>query len=281
MSDGARDDAGRPPIALTIAGSDSCGGAGIQADLKTFAINGVYGASVVTALTAQNTRGVQQVHVPPAAFVGAQITAVLEDLPVDAIKTGMLATADIVQTVAGAVRQRPEVPLVVDPVMVATSGDRLLQPDAISALVDGLIPHAWLLTPNRPEAAVLLDTAPAQSIGEAERQAWDLLRLGCAAVLLKGGHPAGAAAAEAVDVLVSAEGACAQFAAPWVTTNNTHGTGCTLSAAITAALARKEPLEQAVRVAKTYLTAALRAAQDQAIGRGCGPVDHLFPLKSG
>ena len=264
------------PIALTIAGSDSSGGAGIQADLKAMSALGVYGASVLTALTAQNTRGVSAVHAPPPAFVTAQIDAVLDDLAVGAVKTGMLANAGIVLAVAEAMTRRPALPLVVDPVMVATSGDRLLEPDAVAAYKARLIPRAALITPNLPEAAALLDEGIAADLAGAERQARALLRLGSGAVLVKGGH---GKASEAVDVLALADGNVHLLRAPWIDTPNTHGTGCTLSAAIAALMATGLPLIEAVHGAKRYLSAALAAGRDLAVGNGHGPVDHLFDIR--
>jgi hydroxymethylpyrimidine/phosphomethylpyrimidine kinase len=266
------------PIALTIAGSDSSGGAGIQADLKTFTALGVYGASVLTALTAQNTRGVTAVHAPPAEFVTAQIDTVLDDLEVGAVKTGMLANAAIVLAVADAMDKRPSLPLVIDPVMVATSGDRLLEPEAVAAYKTRLIPRALLITPNLPEAAALLDEAPAADLEAAERQARALLALGSRAVLVKGGHRA--TGSEAVDVLALADGTVHHVSAPWVDTRNTHGTGCTLSAAITAGLATGLPLVEAVRAGKRYLSEALASGRDLPIGKGHGPVDHLYLIRS-
>lgn len=266
----------RVAIALTIAGSDSSGGAGIQADLKTFSALGVYGASVITALTAQNTLGVTGVHAAPVDFVGQQIEAVLGDLAVGAVKTGMLANAGIVREVAAALAKRPALPLIVDPVMVATSGDRLLEPDAVDAYRQRLIPRAALITPNLAEAAALLDEPLALDLAAAEHQARALLALGSGGVLVKGGHRA---AAEAVDVLALADGSMHHIAAPWVETSNTHGTGCTLSAAIAALMATGMPLVEAVRGGKRYLTAALSAGRDLGVGKGHGPVDHLFDIR--
>ncbi len=264
-----------PPVALTIAGSDSSGGAGIQADLKTFTALGVYGASVLTALTAQNTKGVRAVHTPPAAFVTAQIEAVFDDLTVRAVKTGMLANATIVTAVADALARRAGIAVVVDPVMVATSGDSLLEPDAVAAIKGRLIPLATLITPNLPEAAALLGTTIAQSLDDAEAQATALLALGCHAVLVKGGHRQGP---QATDVLATAGGKVEHIQAPWIETPNTHGTGCTLSAAVAALLATGVPLDEAVRGAKRYLTAAISAGQSHTIGSGHGPVDHMFDI---
>ncbi|MDX2158901.1 MAG: bifunctional hydroxymethylpyrimidine kinase/phosphomethylpyrimidine kinase [Hyphomicrobiaceae bacterium] len=265
-----------PAVALTIAGSDSSGGAGIQADLKTFTALGVYGASVITALTAQNTTGVQAVHAVPADFVMAQMTSVLDDLEVRAVKTGMLADADIIRAVADGLGRRPGIPLVVDPVMVATSGDPLLRPDAVATMKAVLIPRALLITPNLPEAAALTGTPLATTEVEAAAQLSALGRLGAGAVLLKGGHGAGD---EAVDLLQIGTSVI-RLAGPRIATVNTHGTGCTLSAAITAGLADGADLETAVRRAKAWLGEAIAAGAGQRIGHGHGPVDHLFAIRS-
>ncbi len=265
----------RTPIALTIAGSDSSGGAGIQADLKTFSALGVYGASVLTALTAQNTTGVQGVLAIPPAFVSAQMDSVFADLAVDAIKTGMLANAAIVQAVATALSGRPAIPVVVDPVMVATSGDLLLEPDAAAAISALLLPRADLVTPNLPEAARLSGEAEAASVDAMERQGRIILGGGARAVLVKGGHGSGA---EAIDVLVTRDGVRV-FAGRRVATPHTHGTGCTLSSAIAALLARGLGVADAVGRAKTYVRLALEAGRDIGVGHGHGPVDHLYALR--
>jgi hydroxymethylpyrimidine/phosphomethylpyrimidine kinase len=265
----------RTAIALTVAGSDSSGGAGIQADLKTFSALGVYGASVIAALTAQNTRGVQAVEPVRTAFVAAQLDSVLSDLAVDAIKTGMLADADIVETVARALRAGSPRPLVVDPVMVATSGDVLLRPEAVGAIKGALAPLATLITPNLSEAAVLLGGRTAASEAEMREQAVALLGLGCRAVLVKGGHGSGG---EALDVLVDASGA-RTFASTRIETAHTHGTGCTLSAAIAASMARGTPLPDAVRRAKDFVWHGLQAGRTLGVGSGRGPVDHLFGIR--
>jgi hydroxymethylpyrimidine/phosphomethylpyrimidine kinase len=263
------------PIALTIAGSDSSGGAGIQADLKTFSALGVYGASVLTALTAQNTRGVQGIHPVPPSFVAAQIDAVLDDLDVRAVKTGMLADAPIIEAVADRLQFRGRgIPLVVDPVMVATSGDVLLAPDAIETVRARLIPRATLITPNLPEAAQLLGVGIATSEAEVEDQLAGLARLGAQAVLLKGGHGEGS---EAVDFLATG-GQVIRIAARRIDTPHTHGTGCTLSAAIAAFLAAGENLEASVRRAKRYVHSAIAAGRTLGVGRGHGPVDHLYAI---
>jgi hydroxymethylpyrimidine/phosphomethylpyrimidine kinase len=258
-------------IDLTIAGSDSSGGAGIQADLKTFSALGVYGASVITALTAQNTLGVEGVHVVPPDFVRAQMRAVASDLAVGAIKIGMLATSAVIGAVAEGLGDFPEVPVVLDPVMVAASGDPLLEADAVEALRTVLIPHATLVTPNLAEAAILLGQSVARSEYEMAAQALKLHETGARAVLIKGGHSAGEAA---IDILLEGDEPVS-FEAPRVETKNTHGTGCTLSAAIAAELAKGADLAEAVGAAKTYVTEAILAADELEIGKGRGPVHHF------
>lgn len=258
------------PIALTIAGSDSGGCAGVQADLKAFSALGVFGASVIASLTAQNTQGVQGVLPIPPEFVTAQIQSVLSDIHVGAIKTGMLGTRDIVLAVAGEL-ERVNIPLVIDPVMIATSGDRLLSEDAITAYIERLFPIATLITPNLNEAAALTHTPFAQSDAEIYHQGQLLLDMGVAAVLMKGGHGAGD---QAVDILMTADGSV-PFSAPRLNTKNTHGTGCTLASAIAAGLAKGLPLVVAVEQAKDYLARALAAADRLSIGKGAGPVHHF------
>jgi hydroxymethylpyrimidine/phosphomethylpyrimidine kinase len=259
------------PVALTIAGSDSSGGAGIQADLKTFAALGVYGASVITALTAQNTKGVTGIHPVSADFVTAQIDAVFGDLDVRAVKIGMVAQlASIDAIAAGLTRWSPQ-HVVLDPVMVATSGDRLLAADAVEGLRTKLIPRASLVTPNLPEAAALLDEPVAASEAAIESQGQRLLAMGCGAVLIKGGHGQGP---ESIDYLVSGNGVIA-LAAPRIATKNTHGTGCSLSSAIAAGLARGEGMETAVRAAKAWVSAAIAAADRLGVGHGHGPIHHF------
>jgi hydroxymethylpyrimidine/phosphomethylpyrimidine kinase len=259
------------PIALTVAGSDSSGGAGIQADLKTFAACGVYGASVITALTAQNTQGVMAIHQVPADFVTAQLDAVFGDLDVKAVKIGMVAQRAVIDAiVAGLMRWSPR-HVVLDPVMVATSGDPLLAPDAVAVLRTKLIPLSHIITPNLPEAAALLDAPVAADGAEIESQGRRLLALGSRAVLIKGGHGQGA---DSIDYLVTVDGVVA-LAAPRIATRNTHGTGCSLSSAIAAGLAKGADLETAVRGAKIYVTAAIAAADRLAVGRGHGPIHHF------
>jgi hydroxymethylpyrimidine/phosphomethylpyrimidine kinase len=227
------------PIALTIAGSDSGGGAGIQADLKTFSALGVFGCSAITSLTAQNTLGVQGVFVVPPQFVQQQIQSVMSDIQVGAIKTGMLANADIISALVESLTQFTVIPLVVDPVMVATSGDRLLAEDAIEILLKKLMPLATIVTPNLHEAAALLNCAVARTRNEMQQQG-------------------------------------EIFSAPRLQTKNTHGTGCTLASAVAAGLAKKLSLNDAVREAKDYLQGALAASNQLSIGKGSGPVHHFF-----
>ncbi len=260
-------------IAVTIAGSDSSGGAGIEADLKTFSALGVYGAAVITALTAQNTKGVFDILDVPAEFIAAQIAAVFTNLEIGAVKIGMLGSA--IDSVAAALdRYRPH-HVVLDPVMVATSGERLLDADAVGRLRE-LISRVRLVTPNLPEAAALLDAPQARDEKEMRAQAETLLKLGVGAVLIKGGHANDdlAAGGESVDLLVDA-GGCVRLAAPRVVTKNTHGTGCTLAAAIAAGLAKGLALEVAAKEAKTYVSAAIAAADRLGVGSGRGPVHHF------
>jgi hydroxymethylpyrimidine/phosphomethylpyrimidine kinase len=258
-------------IAVTIAGSDSSGGAGIQADLKTFAALGVYGASVIAALTAQNTRGVTAIHEVPADFVTAQIDAVFSDLAVGAVKIGMLSSSAAIAAVADGLDRWQPSAVVLDPVMVAGSGARLIAPEAVALLKRALLPRAMILTPNLPEAAALLGVAPARDEADMRAQADRLLALGPRAVLIKGGHGAGP---ESVDVFADGT-SVVRLSAERIATHNTHGTGCTISSAIAAGLAKGLDLLAAVRAAKTYITAAIGAADRLAIGAGHGPVHHF------
>ena len=257
-------------IAVTIAGSDSGGGAGIQADLKTFSALGVYGASVITALTAQNTKGVTAVHDVPTDFITAQIDAVFSDLHPAAVKIGMLANTAAIDAVAKGLERHHAHDVVLDPVMIATSGDRLLRDDAIDALRK-LVARARVLTPNLPEAAALLDSPIADNENEMRTQAEKLLSLGASAVLIKGGHGSGP---ESVDLLVERD-SWTRFAVPRLDTKNTHGTGCTLSSAVAAGLAKKLLLVDAVSDAKAYVSAAIAAADRLGVGTGHGPVHHF------
>lgn len=265
------DNPNHTPIALTIAGSDSGGGAGVQADLKTFSALGVYGSSVITALTAQNTVAVTAIEDVSPAFIRKQIDAVLSDLSVKAIKIGMLSHSATIRAVAAGIAAYPDIPVVLDPVMVAKSGDVLLQPDAHEVLLEYLFPLASVVTPNLPEAAILLGTDEAQDESMMSDQGKSLLATGCHAVLMKGGHLTGA---HCVDLLLEREGV-SRFEYPRILTRNTHGTGCTLSSAICAGLARGLSLAQATADAGAYLHAAIEAADRLAIGRGHGPVHHF------
>jgi len=269
-----------PPVALTIAGSDSGGGAGIQADLVTFAAHGVHGTSAVTALTAQNTVGVDGVHVPPVAFLRAQLDAVLGDLPVAAVKTGMLATEEVVRSVAEVAASGRLPNLVVDPVLVSSTGARLLDDGAERAYVDALFPRALVVTPNTREASALVGGTVATA-ADAVEAARELGRLGPAWVVVKGGHQvdeAGGdvASADAVDVVVeTATGAVTELRAPRVATRNDHGTGCTFAAATAALLARGVPVPEALAGAKRFVHAGLVASAGWHLGAGHGPVGKL------
>jgi len=254
-------------IALTIAGSDSGGGAGIQADLKTFQQFGVYGTSVIVAITAQNTRGVSAVHDVPGDIVSAQLAALAADLPPHAVKTGMLSSSALASLVATAIRAHRWSNYVLDPVMVASSGDRLLNADAEATVRDSLLPLAAIVTPNLDEAAILCDF-PVRTEADMEKAGTHLLGRGAGAALIKGGHLSGD---ELVDVLVTPRGV-RHFAHPRIPTTSTHGTGCTLSAAITACLALDLPLDSSVARALDYLQRAIASAPG--LGSGHGPVNH-------
>jgi hydroxymethylpyrimidine/phosphomethylpyrimidine kinase len=261
-------------IAVTIAGSDSGGGAGIQADLKTFAALGVYGASIITALTAQNTKGVAAIHDVPDDFIAAQIDAVYSDLDVGAVKIGMLSQIAAIRAVSRGLARHRARNIVLDPVMVAASGDRLLAPQAIAVLRDELIPRALVVTPNLPEAAALTGASLARSEAEMEVQARDILSLGARRVLIKGGHGEGT---ESVDLLIG-EREVIRLSARRIATKNTHGTGCTLSSAIAAGLAKGFDLVAAVQEAKAYVTAAIANADRLQVGHGHGPLHHFHEL---
>ena len=257
------------PKALTIAGSDSGGGAGIQADLKTFSAFRVFGMSVITAVTAQNSLGVQGVENLPPAFVALQLCSVLEDFGADAAKCGMLSTAPIIDAVSATLLERPVEKLVVDPVMVAKSGDALLQPDARKALIDRILPLALVVTPNLPEAEVLAGIRVAE-LEDMEEAARRIHALGPRYVLVKGGHLKG----DAVDLLWNGR-SFTEFTAPRVDSPNTHGTGCTFSAAIAAGLARGQALGDSIRSAKAYVTRAIR--EGFTAGHGVGQLRHFLP----
>ncbi len=255
---------------LTVAGSDSGGGAGIQADLKTISLLGSYGASVITALTAQNTRGVKSVHGLPPSFIRDQLEAVLSDLPIDVIKTGMLHTPAIIELLAEYLAEQPRLfPLVVDPVMVAKGGAQLLELDAVQLFIREIIPQSYLLTPNLPEAERLLSRR-VQTLDDMERAARELHAMGAANVLVKGGHQTGT---EATDILFDGQ-SVHRFSSERIFTSATHGTGCTFSSAIATFIAQGEPLKEAVRKAKVYISNAIRLARP--MGKGHGPVNHYL-----
>ena len=258
---------------LTIAGSDSGGGAGIQADLKTFSANGCYGMSVITALTAQNTVGVAAIHPVPVDFVRQQIEAVLSDIGTDAVKIGMLFSPELIRCVAQELKRYKIDNIVLDPVMVATSGDKLLQDDAVAALKEYLLPMATIITPNLPEAGVLLgrNIEKPEEVAEAAAQ---LTSLGCANILIKGGHFEDG---NSDDLLcLGAEQRSVVLPGERITTQNTHGTGCTLSSAIASFMAKGSNVEEAVLLGKQYITGAIAAGADYAIGKGHGPVHHFY-----
>lgn len=262
----------RPPVALSIAGSDPSGGAGVQADLKTFSALGAYGTCVITALTAQSTRGVTHVHEVPVDVVRAQVETLVADVRIDVVKVGMLASAALVETVDALLASGPlaATPVVLDPVMVSTSGSRLLSPDAVDA-VRALLPRADVITPNVPEAGVLLDEPPAGSAAELPEQAAALRALGARRVLLKGGHLDGT---ESVDAWHDERGT-SELRGPRIATTTTHGTGCTLSSAIAALRPRHDDWLPAVREARGWLTEALRHGESLDVGSGAGPVHHF------
>ncbi len=260
-----------PPVALTIAGSDSGGGAGIQADLRAFGQMGAFGTSVVTAVTAQNTVGVTDVHVIPAPTVTAQLDAVLGDLPVTAVKTGMLATSALVSLVAERAAAGSLPRLVVDPVLISATGHRLLEEEALTVYRDQLLPHALIATPNLAEAAVLVGR-PLTTADDAREAARELTSLGTGYVVVKGGHLEGG---QAVDLVATHDGDVHELTSARIATTNTHGTGCTFAAACAAGLAAGlDPLE-ALTQAKRYVTRCIAGAADWKLGAGNGPLDHL------
>ncbi|WP_462418985.1 bifunctional hydroxymethylpyrimidine kinase/phosphomethylpyrimidine kinase [Kytococcus sp. Marseille-QA3725] len=261
------------PTVLSVAGSDPSGGAGIQADLKTFSALGAYGCAAMTALTAQSTQGVTGIHAVPPEFVRQQVTTLVDDVRLDAVKIGMLGTVEVAEAVAGLVREVLRCPVVLDPVMVSTAGSRLLDASAVEA-VCALAPHVDVVTPNGPEAAVMLGVDGARDVDEQVRQAVELqCRLGTR-VLLKGGHLPGD---PVVDVWVD-EGQVHTLDAPRVHTGNTHGTGCTLSSAIAALYPQRDGWLEAVTDAKAWLTEALRHADELQVGHGAGPVHHFHTM---
>lgn len=255
---------------LTIAGSDSGGGAGIQADLKTFAALGCYGMTAITALTAQNTQGVQAIHAVPAEFLRAQLASVLDDIGVDAVKIGMLHTPEVVRTVAWAIDHYGLQRVVLDPVMVATSGDRLIAEETVDVLVRELFPRVTVVTPNLDEAALLIGR-PIEGVQALEEAGRSLLALGARAALVKGGHLAGN---EVVDLLVQPDAPSLRLASQRIPSRNVHGTGCTLSSAIAAHLAQGLPLEEAVQRARAYILRAIAEGAQVQTGHGHGPLNH-------
>jgi len=262
----------RYPRVLSIAGSDSGGGAGIQADLKTFAALGCYGMTAITALTAQNTRGVTGIHAVPAEFLKAQLQAVIEDIGVDAVKLGMLHAPEVVEVVAWAIRHYGLRQVVLDPVMVATSGDRLIAEETVQVMVRELFPRAAVVTPNLDEAALLVGH-PIAGPEALDAAADELLALGAPAVLLKGGHLPGD---DVVDLLAASDGTRQRFSAPRIASRNLHGTGCTLSSAIACGLALGLALPDAVAQAREYVRGAMQAGAEVRTGGGHGPLNHGF-----
>ena len=261
---------------LTIAGSDSSGGAGIQADLKTIGANGCYGMSVITALTAQNTVGVSSIHGVPTQFVRQQMEAVLDDIGTDAVKIGMLFSPELIKTVAEQLKKFAVTKIVLDPVMIAQSGDKLLQDEAIDALKTYLIPMAYIVTPNLPEASVLLgrDITSMNMVHDAAKE---LCLLGCANVLLKGGHLGGENSDDCL--YLGDRDEVIDLFAKRIQTRNNHGTGCTLSSAIASRLAKGDGIITAVRKAKQYITGAIAAGAGYTIGKGHGPVHHFYQFE--
>ncbi len=257
---------------LTIAGSDSGGGAGIQADLKTFSAFGCYGMSVITATTAQNTRGVKSVHAIPVQHIREQLETVLEDIVPKAIKIGMVNRPEVARTLADMLRYLPDIPIVFDPVMVATSGDRLIEFDTIQILKDTLFPLCSLLTPNLDESSILsgMDINDEVSMEMAGRK---IIEMGCKAVLVKGGH---LKAKTVKDLLIQKDEKIISFESEYIATKNLHGTGCTMSSAIAAELAKGQSLENSVKNAKAYISGAIAAGKDVVTGTGHGPLNHFY-----
>lgn len=268
-----------PPICLTIAGSDSSAGAGIQADLKTFAALNCYGVSVITAITAQNTTGVQHIENCAPALVGQQLHALTEDFAIRAVKTGMLASAEIIAELAGHLPTLQPAPLVIDPVLCSSHGQALLPPHAVNALKTKLLPHASLITPNLAEAT-LLTGLPISSPADMEQAGRTLLDAGAGAVLVKGGHGEGTGCDDLLLWQSSNEYHHKWFTGTRVHTTNTHGTGCTLSAAIATGLAHGYALPEAVERAKRYVSASLRAAANWQLGQGTGPLNHFHSFRT-
>jgi hydroxymethylpyrimidine/phosphomethylpyrimidine kinase len=260
------------PVVLTIAGSDSGGGAGIQADLKTFAALGCFGTSAITAITAQNTLGVSGIHSIPAEMVQKQITAIMDDLQPAAIKIGMIHLVELAEVIADTLKRYPGVPVILDPVMIATSGARLIEEQTVAVLKHRLFPLATLVTPNLDEAAVLYN-APINNVPEMTIAAKAILHYKCGAVLLKGGHLKGD---QVYDVFVDQWGREQVYASNYIESNNVHGTGCTLSSAIAAYMALGQPLDAAIIKARKYVFDAIAQGRDVQTGKGNGPLNHFF-----
>lgn len=260
------------PVVLSIAGTDPSGGAGIQADLKTFSALGCYGMSVITALVAQNTKGVRSIHNVPPGFVKEQLDTVLEDIRPDAIKIGMVHTPELVEVIAATLKRYPDIPVVFDPVMIATSGDRLIEEPTVDAIIDELFPLTAVITPNMDEASFLI-SENITTVADMEQAGVKIVNLGCNNVLLKGGH---LQSKELTSILFNKNGVVEKYTSHRVETNNVHGSGCTLSSAIASCIARGETLEKAVALAQEYINGAIQQGADVAIGNGNGPLNHFY-----
>jgi len=260
------------PTVLTIAGTDPSGGAGIQADLKTFSALGCYGMSVITALVAQNTTGVRGIHNVPAQFVEQQLDAVMEDIRPNAIKIGMVHTSQLVEVIAAILKKYPDIPVVFDPVMVATSGDKLIEDATIEVIVSQLFPLVTLITPNMDEAS-LLANMPIQTVAQMQQAGQVINRTGCKALLMKGGH---LKTKQLTSILMDKNGIVNTYVSDKVDTNNVHGSGCTLSSAIASYLARGEELQGAVAQAQEYINGAIYHGRDVLVGNGNGPLNHFY-----
>ena len=260
------------PTVLTIAGTDPSGGAGIQADLKTFSALGCYGMSVVTALVAQNTTGVRAIHNVPAEFVQQQLDAVMEDILPDAIKIGMVHTPQLVEVIANTLKRYPDIPVVFDPVMVATSGDKLIEDATIEVIVSKLFPLVTLITPNMDEASLLANMT-IETVDQMQQAGEVIAQTGCKALLMKGGH---LKSEQLTSILMDKNGIVNTYVSDKVETNNVHGSGCTLSSAIASYLARGEELQDAVALAQEYINGAIYYGSDVLIGKGNGPLNHFY-----
>lgn len=260
------------PTVLTIAGTDPSGGAGIQADLKTFSALGCYGMSVITALVAQNTTGVRNIHNVPAQFVEQQLDAVMEDIRPDAIKIGMVHTSQLVEVIAATLKKYPDIPVVFDPVMVATSGDKLIEDATIEVIVSQLFPLVTLITPNMDEAS-LLANMPIETVAQMQQAGQVISATDCKALLMKGGH---LQTEQLTSILMDRNGIVNTYVSDKVNTNNVHGSGCTLSSAIASYLARGEELKNAVALAQEYINGAIYHGRDVLIGNGNGPLNHFY-----